>query len=231
MSDLKPFRIDIPQSDLDDLRARLARTRWPDELDGAGWSYRVPVSYARALAEYWRAQEAALNALPQFTTEIDGQYVHFLHVRSPEPDALPLLITHGWPGRRLLGQAGGAVGAPARRGRLPRRPGHPPLRRARAPGRALVGVRPRRALRRDGGPRSAGRGHPGVLPAGAGSQRPRHSSTMAAWFTESRQPWGVATWWRSRPSSTMPAVSRASCAGRLAGARAPQMRCRPSCLK
>src|SRR5690606_20367273 len=104
MSDLKPFRIDIPQSDLDDLRARLARTRWPDGLDRAGWSYGVPVSYARALAEYWRtgfdwrAQEAALNAFPQFTTEIDGQNVHFLHVRSPEPDALPLLITHGWPG-------------------------------------------------------------------------------------------------------------------------------------
>src|SRR5690606_26069420 len=104
MSDLKPFRIDIPQSDLDDLRARLARTRWPDGLDRAGWSYGVPVSYARALAEYWRtgfdwrAQQAALNAFPQFTTEIDGQNVHFLHVRSPEPDALPLLITHGWPG-------------------------------------------------------------------------------------------------------------------------------------
>ncbi|MGI5272592.1 epoxide hydrolase family protein [Nonomuraea sp. CA-218870] len=102
--DIRPFRIDIPQADLDDLRERLARTRWPDELDGAGWSYGVPVPYARALAEYWRtgfdwrAQEAALNAFPQFTTEIDGQNVHFLHVRSPEPDALPLLVTHGWPG-------------------------------------------------------------------------------------------------------------------------------------
>ncbi|MDA0638549.1 epoxide hydrolase [Nonomuraea sp. MCN248] len=102
--DITPFRIDIPQADLDDLRERLARTRWPDELDGAGWSYGVPVPYARALAEYWRtgfdwrAQEAALNAFPQFTTEIDGQNVHFLHVRSPEPDALPLLVTHGWPG-------------------------------------------------------------------------------------------------------------------------------------
>ncbi|MFG1943226.1 epoxide hydrolase family protein [Nonomuraea sp. NPDC048826] len=104
MNDIRPFRIDIPQADLDDLSDRLARTRWPDDLDGVGWSYGVPVSYARALAEYWRtgfdwrAQEAALNAFPQFTTEIDGQNVHFLHVRSPEPDALPLLITHGWPG-------------------------------------------------------------------------------------------------------------------------------------
>jgi epoxide hydrolase len=101
---MKPFRIDIPQADLDDLRDRLARTRWPDELDGAGWSYGVPVSYARDLAAYWRGgydwrgQEAALNAFEQFTTEIDGQNVHFLHVRSPEPAALPLLITHGWPG-------------------------------------------------------------------------------------------------------------------------------------
>ncbi|WP_049573838.1 epoxide hydrolase family protein [Nonomuraea sp. SBT364] len=101
---MKPFRIDIPQSDLDDLRDRLARTRWPDELDGAGWSYGVPVSYARRLAEHWRTgydwreHEAALNAHPQYVTEIDGQDVHFLHVRSPEPDALPLLITHGWPG-------------------------------------------------------------------------------------------------------------------------------------
>ncbi|MFC5818826.1 epoxide hydrolase family protein [Nonomuraea harbinensis] len=103
-NDIRPFRIDVPQADLDDLRERLARTRWPDELDGAGWSYGVPVPYARALAEYWRtgydwrAHEAALNAFPQFTTEIDGQNVHFLHVRSPEPDALPLLVTHGWPG-------------------------------------------------------------------------------------------------------------------------------------
>ncbi|MEV4217480.1 epoxide hydrolase family protein [Nonomuraea sp. NPDC049725] len=101
---MKPFRIDIPQADLDDLRERLARTRWPDELDGAGWSYGVPVAYARRLAEHWRTRydwrehEAALNAHPQFVTGIDGQDVHFLHVRSPEPDALPLLITHGWPG-------------------------------------------------------------------------------------------------------------------------------------
>ncbi|WP_336215206.1 epoxide hydrolase family protein [Nonomuraea sp. LPB2021202275-12-8] len=103
-NDIRPFRIDIPQADLDDLRERLARTRWPDELDGAGWSYGVPVSYAEQLAAYWRdgydwrAHEAALNEFPQFTTEIDGQNIHFLHVRSPEPDALPLLVTHGWPG-------------------------------------------------------------------------------------------------------------------------------------
>ncbi|MEU8399809.1 epoxide hydrolase family protein [Nonomuraea sp. NPDC048892] len=104
MTTIDPFRIDIPQADLDDLRDRLGRTRWPDELPGTGWSYGVPTSYARELAEYWRttydwrAHEAALNAYPQFTTEIDRQTVHFMHVRSPEPDALPLVLTHGWPG-------------------------------------------------------------------------------------------------------------------------------------
>ena len=102
--DLQPFRIDIPQADLDDLRERLARTRWPDELPGIGWHQGVPVEYLKELAEYWRtsydwrAHEARLNELPQFTTTIDGQNIHFLHVRSPEPDALPLVITHGWPG-------------------------------------------------------------------------------------------------------------------------------------
>ncbi|MFC9970460.1 epoxide hydrolase family protein [Spirillospora sp. NPDC127200] len=102
--DIRPFRIDIPQADLDDLHDRLARTRWPDELPGVGWSYGVPTGYLKGLADYWRttydwrAQEAELNRFPQFTTEIDGQNVHFLHVRSPEPGAVPLLLTHGWPG-------------------------------------------------------------------------------------------------------------------------------------
>ncbi|MEU5102358.1 epoxide hydrolase family protein [Streptomyces sp. NPDC021354] len=101
---IRPFRIAIPQPDLDDLRERLARTRWPDELPGVGWSYGVALDYVREVADYWaeqfdwRAQEARLNAFPQFTTDIDGQRVHFLHIRSPEPTALPLLITHGWPG-------------------------------------------------------------------------------------------------------------------------------------
>ena len=101
---IHPFRIDVPQAQLDHLAARLAATRWPDELPGVGWSYGVPVGYARGLGEYWctqfdwRAAEAELNAFPQFTTRIDGQNIHFLHVRSPEPDALPLIITHGWPG-------------------------------------------------------------------------------------------------------------------------------------
>jgi epoxide hydrolase len=101
---IRPFRVAIPQADLDDLQERLARTRWPDELPGVGWSRGVPLGYLRELAEYWRtgydwrAWEAKLNAYPQFTTTIDGANVHFLHVRSPEPDALPLILTHGWPG-------------------------------------------------------------------------------------------------------------------------------------
>ncbi|HEU5108184.1 MAG TPA: epoxide hydrolase [Micromonosporaceae bacterium] len=101
---ITPYRIDVPQADLDDLADRLRRTRWAGQLPGSGWDRGVPVDYLRDLAEYWadgfdwRAQERALNAYPQFTTEIDGQNVHFLHVRSPEPDALPLIAVHGWPG-------------------------------------------------------------------------------------------------------------------------------------
>ncbi len=99
-----PFRIDIPQAALDDLHRRLDRTRWPYELPGVAWSRGVPLSYMKELGDYWRndfdwrAEEAKLNAFPQFTTEIDGQTIHFLHVRSPEPDAFPLIMTHGWPG-------------------------------------------------------------------------------------------------------------------------------------
>jgi microsomal epoxide hydrolase len=101
---MHPFRIDIPQAQLDDLHRRLDATRWPDELPGVGWDRGVPLGYLKELAEYWRtsfdwrAAEAQLNAHPQFTEEIDGARVHFLHVRSPEPDATPLLLTHGWPG-------------------------------------------------------------------------------------------------------------------------------------
>jgi len=103
-ADIRPFRIEIPQAELDDLRDRLARTRWPDELPGAGWDYGIPLGYLRELADHWRTaydwreHEARLNAFPQFTTTIDGANLHFLHVRSPEPDALPLIVTHGWPG-------------------------------------------------------------------------------------------------------------------------------------
>jgi epoxide hydrolase len=101
---MEAFRIDIPQAQLDDLDRRLAATRWPGELAGVGWSRGVPQRYLQGLAEYWRtgydwrAAEARLNSYPQFVDEIDGTRVHFLHVRSPEPDALPVIMTHGWPG-------------------------------------------------------------------------------------------------------------------------------------
>ncbi len=107
-SEIHPFRIEIPQADLEDLRSRLARTRWParpsvDRPSVDDWSRGVPLDYLKELAGYWatdfdwRAQEAALNEVPQFTTEIDAQTIHFFHLQSPEPDALPLILTHGWP--------------------------------------------------------------------------------------------------------------------------------------
>lgn len=101
---MNPFRIDIPQADIDDLRHRLDTTRWPAEMPGAEWSRGVPLDYLKELVDYWRtgydwrAAEARINAFPQFTTEILGANVHFLHVRSPEPNATPMIITHGWPG-------------------------------------------------------------------------------------------------------------------------------------
>ncbi|MGW4966824.1 epoxide hydrolase family protein [Nonomuraea sp. NPDC004186] len=102
-TEIRPFRIDIPQADLDDLNDRLARTRWSRQLPGEGWSRGVPAAHLEELAAYWRdgydwrRHEARLNGFPQFMTEIDGQDIHFLHVRSAEPDALPLILTHGWP--------------------------------------------------------------------------------------------------------------------------------------
>jgi len=102
--EVTPFRVEIAEADLDDLRERLARTRWPEAEPVADWSQGVPRSYLRELCRYWadgydwKATEARLNALPQYRTEIDGLGIHFVHVRSPHPDALPLIITHGWPG-------------------------------------------------------------------------------------------------------------------------------------
>ncbi|MFD3595387.1 epoxide hydrolase family protein [Nocardia sp. NPDC058640] len=104
-NEIRPFRIDIPQADIDDLHHRLTRTRWLDEVgDRTDWTRGVPTTYLRELATYWaekfdwRAVEAALNAHPQFTTEIDGENLHFLHIRSERADATPLLLIHGWPG-------------------------------------------------------------------------------------------------------------------------------------
>lgn len=102
-SEILPFRIEIPQAELDYLHDRLAHARWAHAVPGTGWERGVPVEYLQELADYWRAkfdwraQEAALNAFPQFITEIDGQRIHFLHVRSDRADAIPLLMTHGFP--------------------------------------------------------------------------------------------------------------------------------------
>ena len=100
-TDVRPFVINIPQPDLDDLRTRLERTRWAAP---AGEQYGFPLTRLRALVQYWldgydwRGWEARLNAHPQFVTEIDGEQIHFLHVKSTEPGAMPLILTHGWPG-------------------------------------------------------------------------------------------------------------------------------------
>src|SRR5947209_188701 len=101
---IRPFRVEIPQADLDDLRRRIAATRWPERENVADASQGVQLETMRALARYWatehdwRKTEARLNSLPQFVTEIDGVDIHFIHVRSPHSNALPLIVTHGWPG-------------------------------------------------------------------------------------------------------------------------------------
>ena len=101
---LTEFRVEIPEAELRELRERLARTRWPEPETVEDWSQGVPRTYLMDLCKYWgetydwRATEARLNALPQFGTLIESVGIHFLHVRSPHADALPLVITHGWPG-------------------------------------------------------------------------------------------------------------------------------------
>jgi pimeloyl-ACP methyl ester carboxylesterase len=101
---IEPFEVNIPDAQLEDLRERLARTRWPEELPGVGWSLGVPVNYLRELTTYWaddydwRAQEQRLNSFPQFTTTVFGENVHFYHVRSRHEGALPLMLVHGFPG-------------------------------------------------------------------------------------------------------------------------------------
>ncbi|HZQ32692.1 MAG TPA: alpha/beta fold hydrolase [Mycobacterium sp.] len=104
MASVTPFRIAVPDDDLDDLKQRLARTRWAERECVDDWSQGIPLDYTRELASYWansydwRAREALLNRFDHFTTEIDGLDIHFIHQRSPHSDAFPLVITHGWPG-------------------------------------------------------------------------------------------------------------------------------------
>ena len=104
MQIIRPFRIAVPDEDLEDLRERLRRTRWPERECVGDWSQGIPLDYVRELADYWaddydwRAREARLNVFDQFITEVDGLDIHFIHQRSQNPDALPLVMTHGWPG-------------------------------------------------------------------------------------------------------------------------------------
>ena len=101
---VRPFTVSIPDSEIDDLKQRLARTRWPDPETVGDWSQGVRVENARSLVGYWergydwRRFESELNRFPQFLTEIDGLDIHFIHVRSTNPTAMPLILTHGWPG-------------------------------------------------------------------------------------------------------------------------------------
>jgi epoxide hydrolase len=103
-SEIEPFQIEVPDAALRDLQDRLARTRWPERETVEDWSQGVPLSYLQDLCRYWaaeydwRSREKYLNTFPQFRTEIDGLGIHFVHAVSPVEDALPLVITHGWPG-------------------------------------------------------------------------------------------------------------------------------------
>ena len=181
--DIRPFRIDIPEAAIADLKMRLANTRWGNEPPGDKWTRGVPASYLKELAEYWRTEydwrkhEAELNTYPQYTTTIDGQTVYFMHVRSPESDATPLMLIHGWPGSvvefldmiRASTRSCDEEAAAAQR-RADRRcclvdPGRhdPAMGQARKQDRALDRVAERRALRGARGSRPAGRRHPRVL--------------------------------------------------------------------
>jgi pimeloyl-ACP methyl ester carboxylesterase len=102
--DIRPFRVEVSDAVLDDLRDRLARTRWPDQIPGSGWDYGTDLAYLQDLCGYWetkfdwRAQEDRFNRWPHFLTDIDGQQIHFIHAKSDDPNALPLIMSHGWPG-------------------------------------------------------------------------------------------------------------------------------------
>ena len=137
---IRPFRVQIPQAKIDDLHARLDRARWPDELPGTDWNRGVPAPFIQSLAHYWRTaydwrrHETYLNRFAQYTTEVDDTRIHFLHVRSSEPGAMPLLLLHGWPGSvveflEVIGpltepSAHGAPGSPAFHVVIPSLPGH-----------------------------------------------------------------------------------------------------------
>ena len=102
--DVQPFKIHVPEETLEDLRDRLGRTRWPDEIPDSGWQYGANLAYMKELVEYWRtrfdwrAQEQAMNSFPHFKVDVDGLGIHFIHERGQGPNPIPIIVTHGWPG-------------------------------------------------------------------------------------------------------------------------------------
>src|ERR1700749_1150948 len=123
VTEIRPFRVEAPEEAIADLRRRIAATRWPSKELVADRSQGVQLATLQELARYWAAEydwrrcEARLNALPQFKTEIDGEDVHFIHVKSPHADALPLIMTHGWPGSVIeLLETGGPLTDPTAHG-------------------------------------------------------------------------------------------------------------------
>src|SRR5258708_6148832 len=100
---VQPFKLEVPQALLEDLKSRLAHTRWPDEMDGEGWEYGTDLGYLKALTDYWqhsydwRKQETEINQFAQFRTEIDGRGIHFIHERGKGPNPIPIMLLHGWP--------------------------------------------------------------------------------------------------------------------------------------
>src|SRR5258708_31858548 len=140
--DVTPFEVHVPQAALDDLKLRLASTRWPERETVRDWSQGVPLQKAQALIAYWRDKydwrpfEARLNALPQYLNQIAGLSIHFIHVRSPHRNALPIILTHGWPGSFVeFMEIMGPLSDPTRFGGRARRV---PCRRAVAPGVGLL---------------------------------------------------------------------------------------------
>ena len=101
---VEPFKIQVPDSDLDDLKSRLERTRWPEELPGTDWDYGSNLGYVKELVEYWRTkfdwrgQENLINSFSHFKTDVDGLGIHFIHEKGKGPNPMPLVITHSWPG-------------------------------------------------------------------------------------------------------------------------------------
>jgi hypothetical protein len=149
--DIRPFEVDVPKEKLAELRRRIEATRWPSRELVLDRSQGVQLATLQELARYWatdydwRKAEAKLNALPQFTTAIDGVDIHFIHVRSPHADALPLLMTHGWPGSVIeLLETVGPLTDPTAHGGTPEDAFHLVLPSLRA-GRARLGERPHRS--------------------------------------------------------------------------------------